>query len=229
MYFTHANLVWFMLEALDLTQLTQQVWGHATHPNNRMPYVIDPSCGSGTFLLRAMQMMSSTIRDNRAALVQTQDDETYFEAHFSHQTPNGWAKDFLYGCDPKFVMAITAQVNMVLHGDGSAHIYKWDSLRPLSDGPDRRLQPIPAGRRSVPAAGYSPDVSEQFDVIVSNPPFGITLAPETQRAVSTNFTLGSAASSESLFWSDMLNCSGREGVSLWSFPRACSTRLRAAT
>jgi type I restriction enzyme M protein len=215
MYFTHANLVWFMLEALDLTQLTQDTWQRATHPNDRMPYVIDPSCGSGTFLLRAMQMMSAAIRDNRATLVQTQDDETYYNSHLSDQNPNDWAKDYLYGSDPKFVMAITAKVNMVLHGDGSAHVYKWDSLRPLTVGPDRRLQPLPAGMRSVPVGSYPPEVSEQFDVVVSNPPFGITLAPETQKAVPTTFTLGTGTSSESLFlerYAQLLKPRGRLGV-----------------
>lgn len=215
MYFTHANLVWFMLEALNLTQLTQDTWRRASHPNDRMPYVIDPACGSGTFLLRAMQMMSLAVRENKAALVQNQDDDNYYASHLSDQNPNEWAKDFLYGCDPKFVMAITAKVNMVLHGDGSAHIFKWDALRPLSAGPDRRLQPLPSGKRSVPLGSYRLDVSEQFDVVVSNPPFGITLAPETQKAVPHNFSLGRSTSSESLFlerYAQLLRPRGRLGV-----------------
>lgn len=215
MYFTHANLVWFMLEAIDLTDLTQNTWRHATHPNDRMPYVIDPSCGSGTFLLRAMQMITASIRDHRAALVQTQDDQAYFDSHMSDATPNAWAKDYLYGADPKFVMAITAKVNMVLHGDGSAHIYKWDSLRPLSVAPERRLQPLPLSKRSTPTGSYQFDLSEQFDVVVSNPPFSITLAPETQRAVSQTFSLGPSTSSESLFlerYAQLLKPRGRLGV-----------------
>jgi type I restriction enzyme M protein len=215
MYFTHANLVWFMLESLDLTKLTQDVWRDATHPNQRMPYVIDPACGSGTFLLRAMQMMSSAIRDNKATLVQTHDDEMYFNGHLSDLNPNDWAKDFLYGCDPKFVMAITAKVNMVLHGDGSAHVYKWDGLRALSLAPDRRLQPLPPAQRSVPIGAYPTEVSEQFDVVISNPPFGITLAPETRKDASWVFTLGSSAPSESLFlerWAQLLKPKGRLAV-----------------
>jgi type I restriction enzyme M protein len=215
MYFTHANLVWFMLEAIDLKQLTQETWRRATHPNDRMPYVIDPSCGSGTFLLRAMQMMSSAIRDNSAGLVATQDDERYYRSNLSDQNPNYWAKDFLYGCDPKFVMAITAKVNMVLHGDGSAHVYKWDALGPLSAGPDRRLQPVPGAMRSTPQSMYNPELSEQFDVVISNPPFGITLAPETARSAPESFTLGVAASSESLFierYSQLLRPKGRLAV-----------------
>lgn len=215
MYFTHANLVWFILEALDLKQLTKDTWAKATHPNDRMPYVIDPSCGSGTFLLRAMQMMSASIRDDAAQLVATTDDERYFKAHLSDDNPNEWAKDFLFGCDPKFVMAITAKVNMVLHGDGSAHIFKWDSLKALASSPDAKLRPQAAQLRSVPDARYGPDLCEQFDVVVSNPPFGITLAPETAKGVPSAFTLPRTTSSESLFlerYTQLLKPKGRLGV-----------------
>jgi type I restriction enzyme M protein len=214
MYFTHANLVWFMLEALDIKGLTREIWKSASHPNNRMPYVIDPSCGSGAFLLRAMQMMSSSIREDQASLVSTQDDQKYFDSHLADSNPNEWAKDFLYGCDPKFVMAITAKVNMVLHGDGSAHIFKWDSLSPLRNAPDLRLGPATAERAMV-SAGYGYEVCEQFDVVVSNPPFGITLSPETRAAVPSTFSLGSSTSSESLFlerWAQLLKPKGRLGV-----------------
>ena len=214
MYFTHSNLVWFILEAIDLQQLTIDTWRAATHPNDRMPRVIDPACGSGTFLLRSMQMMSAAIRGDRETLVATQDDERYFDSHLSDSNPNEWAKDFLYGCDPKFVMAITAKVNMVLHGDGSAHIFKWDSLLPLSASPDLRLGPLSAGR-SIPEADYRHDVCEQFDAVVSNPPFGITFAPETRQGIPTSYSLGAATSSESLFlerWAQLLKPKGRLGV-----------------
>ena len=164
MYFTHTNLVWFMLEALDIKGLTREIWKSAAHPNDRMPYVIDPSCGSGAFLLRAMQMMSSAIREDQTNLVSTQDDQKYFDSHLADSNPNEWAKDFLYGCDPKFVMAITAKVNMVLHGDGSAHIFKWDSLSPLGNAPDLRLRPATAKRAMAPA-GYPFEVCEQFDIV----------------------------------------------------------------
>lgn len=214
MYFTHSNLVWFMLEALDLKGLTVEKWKNASHPNDRMPHVIDPACGSGAFLLRAMQMMSSAIREDRAELVSTQDEKKYFDSHLADSNPNEWAKDFLYGCDPKFVMAITAKVNMVLHGDGSAHIFKWDSLMPLSAAPDRRLRPTTTGR-SVGQSEYPHDVCEEFDVVVSNPPFGITFAPETRAAIPSTFSLGASTSSESLFverWGQLLRPKGRLGV-----------------
>ena len=145
MYFTHANLVTFILEAIDLDGLTVQAWKKATHPENRLPYVIDPACGSGTFLLRAMPIITNAIRSRKQALVNDDESADFLNARMSDNNPNYWAEHFLYGMDPKFVMAITAKVNMVLHGDGSVHIFKYDALSPFSAFTDANGKLKPAG------------------------------------------------------------------------------------
>jgi type I restriction enzyme M protein len=56
---------------------------------------------------------------------------------------------------------------------------------------------------------------EQFDVVVSNPPFGITLAPETKKGITAAFIQGDATSSEALFlerYAQLLKPRGRLGV-----------------
>lgn len=215
MYFTHANLVHFILEAIDLQSLTVEVWTKATHPENRLPYIIDPACGSGSFLLKAMAMMTEAIRGRREDLVIDLDAEQFYSARMSDAMPNYWAEHFVYGIDPKFVMAITAKVNMVLHGDGSAHIFKADALQPLARYDDDRLRPAGEKTRSIERARYSPDLCEKFDVVVSNPPFGIKLASETKKAVPSTFDLRAASPSECFFlerWFQLLRPGGRLGV-----------------
>jgi type I restriction enzyme M protein len=172
MYFTHDNLVNFMLHAVDLRGLTTTVWESATHPENRLPYVIDPACGSGTFLLRAMRVISETVETQQEELVTDLESESFFRTKMSDPMPNTWAESFLYGFDPKFVMAITAKVNMVLHGDGSAHIFKYDAFSQLSSYSDARLRPVgDDSLRSIPRARYNPDVCEPFDLVsLSKPP-----------------------------------------------------------
>jgi type I restriction enzyme M protein len=114
--------------------------------------------------------------------------------------PNTWAESFLYGFDPKFVMAITAKVNMVLHGDGSAHILKNDAFAPLSSYSDARLRPVgDDSLRSIPRSRYSPDMCESFDLVISNPPFGITLSTETRNMLKRTFSLDTSAPSEAFF------------------------------
>ncbi len=201
MYFTHDNLVRFMVEAVGLKQLIYKTWKSASHPENRLPYIIDPACGSGTFLLHCMQAVTDTVRNGNRIFTADPEAEEFFAVNFSVDRPNRWAERFIYGFDPKFVMAITAKVNMVLHGDGSAHVLKEDAFSPFSKYPEDqvRLRPRNETQRSVPGARYSSDMCETFDLLVSNPPFGVTLAQETRTKVRSTFTLPESTSSEGLF------------------------------
>lgn len=199
MYFTHDNIVRFMVEAADLSGLTRTTWLASTHPDNRLPYVIDPACGSGTFLLHAMNTITNAVKAGEETLVSDHDSEQFYKARLSDDQPNYWAENFVYGFDPKFIMAITAKVNMVLHGDGSAHIFKEDAFRPFSKYADIRLRPSSDSSRSAPRARYAPDMCESFDLVVSNPPFAITIPSETRATLGKTFSLPDSTPSEGLF------------------------------
>jgi type I restriction enzyme M protein len=217
MYFTHSNLVRFIIEALDLGGLTKETWKKATHPDNRLPYVIDPACGSGAFLLHTMNQITSAIKKEFRSLVSDQEETQFYTARMSDEMPNYWAENFIYGFDPKFIMAITSKVNMVLHGDGSAHILKYDAFKPFSSYNDTKLRLAGETERSVPRSVYEKDVCETFDVVLSNPPFGVTLASDTQRTLSKTFTLSDKNPSEALFIErafQLLKPKGRLGVVL---------------
>jgi type I restriction enzyme M protein len=199
MYFTHDNIVRFMVEAVDIVGLTKAVWQKSNHPDNRLPYVIDPACGSGTFLLHAMNRITETVKSANANLVVDHDSEQFYKARLSDDQPNYWAENFVYGFDPKFIMAITAKVNMVLHGDGSAHVFKDDAFKSFSSYSDVRLRPCSEAQRTVDRSLYRPDLCESFDVVISNPPFGITIASETRARLNETFTLPENTPSEGLF------------------------------
>lgn len=199
MYFTHDNIVRFMVEAVDIGGLTKSVWLKSNHPDNRLPYVIDPACGSGTFLLHAMNRITETVKSATGSLVVDHDSEQFYKARLSDDQPNYWAENFVYGFDPKFIMAITAKVNMVLHGDGSAHVFKDDAFKPFASYTDVRLRPCSEVQRSVDRTRYKPDLCESFDVVISNPPFGITIASETRAKLGKTFTLSESTQSEGLF------------------------------
>ena len=80
MYFTHDNIVRFMVEAADLGGLTHEVWQQSDHPQNRLPYVIDPACGSGTFLLHAMNTITTTVKGDTKAFVADHDSKQFVTA-----------------------------------------------------------------------------------------------------------------------------------------------------
>jgi len=217
MYFTHSNLVHFMVHALDINNLAKNVFKKATHHNNRMPYIIDPACGSGSFLLVAMNRITDTILKNQSTLVKDDESKEFVNHYLTPESPNLWAKDFLYGFDPKFVMALTSKVNMVLHGDGSAHIYKYDGLDSLSKYNDSRLNEIPRHQSTVDKTKYQKPVCERFDALITNPPFGITIDENIKKNIPQNFKLSQTSNSEALFferWFQLLKPLGRLGVVL---------------
>ena len=230
MYFTHDNIARFMVEAVGLRGLTRRKWRAATHPDQRLPYVFDPACGSGTFLLHAMHTITDEVRSNGSWFAKTDSDEDFLKQHLSDGSPNGWAKDFLYGFDPKFIMAMTAKLNMVLHGDGVAHLFKEDAYKPIGSYSDARLRPTDTPDRSLPENAYRPRVCETFDVVVSNPPFGVTLSPETRQTLGRAFTLPANSSTEALFVErafQLLRPGGRLAVVLpESILNAADTELR---
>lgn len=217
MYFTHSNLVRFMVEAIGLNSLTKETWKKATHPENRLPYVIDPACGSGTFLLHAMKVITQSIKDNEDTLVDDFDSKQFYSARMSDNMPNYWAENFIYGFDPKFIMAITAKVNMVLHGDGSAHIFKEDAYSSFTKYSDPKLRPAGDTSRSVNKSNYAFDMCETFDVVLSNPPFGVTLSADITKTLTRSFSLPGTLPSEALFIErcfQLLKPKGRLGLVL---------------
>jgi type I restriction enzyme M protein len=215
MFFTHANLVAFILEAVDLEGLTVQTWKRARRPDDRLPCVIDPACGSGAFLLQARDRITRAVRSRKEQLATDPDSRRFLQDRLSNDSPHAWAEQFLYGMDPKFIMAVTARVNMVLHGGGSGRLFKYDALKPLSAYADERLRPAGDADRTLPRSSYPCDVAESFDLVVSNPPFGVTLSPEAAAARETTFSLKGSTSSECLFlerWFQLLKPGGRLGV-----------------
>lgn len=217
MYFTHSNIARFMVEAIDLENLTQKIWNSSNHPDNRLPYIIDPACGSGTFLLHAMPVVTKAIKEHEKELVCDFEAKQFYNARMSDDVPDYWAENFIYGFDPKFIMAITAKVNMVLHGDGSAHIFKYDAFSHFSKYKDVKLRPIAENARSVERSKYAKDMCETFDVVLSNPPFGVSLSSETVKGLNNAFSLPDSTSSETLFIErcfQLLKPNGRLGIVL---------------
>ena len=88
---------------------------------------------------------------------------------------------------------------MVLHGDGSAHIFKQDAFKSFASFANSRFRAAGDSNRSIPRSCYRPDACETFDLVVSNPPFGIKLASDTKIALPQHFSLKISSPSEALF------------------------------
>jgi type I restriction enzyme M protein len=221
-FFTHPNIVRFVLHAIGLDQLAVDlVNGKENAVKPRLPFICDPACGSGTFLIEAMKLITSVITGSGNVSTAKKTNE-FVAANFPDLTPNVWAKEFIYGCEIYGDLGLATKVNMVLHGDGNINIFAGDpqgnGLKPFKEYelPGK----ISALARSQLKSSYSYDrsVNESFDIIVSNPPFSIkkkALPPED--VLEKSFVFFDKPNSENLFierWYQLLREGGRIGVVL---------------
>ncbi|MBB6497793.1 restriction endonuclease subunit M [Methanococcus maripaludis] len=212
-FFTHSNIVRFIVYALALDELAI----NKLNNNMELPYVIDPSTGSGTFLIEAMKVITKELKYNQKSKINNSDRvKNKFEEYFMPDyRENKWAKDYLYGIETNFNLGLAAKVNMLMHGDESPKIFVKDGLLPFNeyDGSEPNL----LNKYSKNDLYDNREVNEKFDVVISNPPFSVTLGQDAKKSLENEFLFSSKKNSENLFierWYQLLNENGRLGVVL---------------
>ena len=147
-YFTPRPIVKFIVDVLPITHES---------------LVLDTSCGSGGFLLHALDKVRSQAND-------------YFEPgtakHYSHW--HHFAANNLYGIEINEQIARTAKMNMIIHDDGHTNVVASDGLVPPADI-----------RRATKNQGFKED---RFDFIITNPPFGSSVK-QTEKAYLNQYSL----------------------------------------
>lgn len=194
-FFTPVKLVDFMIKLCGGTDYAKEIFeqkpdGRGVH---RLPYVIDPSCGVGTFLIRYMQCVTDSLGVDEYK--NTLNERTR-EAHatlFPSQAKNAWAQKSLYGIENNYDLGLAAKVNMILHGDGSMNTWIASGLLPfkkyyIEDRPGSFLE----------KTGSNEQVNEKFDLVLSNPPFSIKLTDDDKKEIKSAFS-GEIGQSEDLF------------------------------
>jgi type I restriction enzyme M protein len=171
-YLTHPNIVDFILYGLKLDELTLDLINNET----RLPYIIDPACGSGTFLIHAMKLIDKTKEEaeKKGKIKKDYATQEFLDKSFQRLRKNAWADEYIYGIEINSDLAMASKVNMVLHGDGSANIEPQDGLIDFENY-HKKLQV------KIKSQVYRFPVNEQFDVVVSNPPFSVTVDKDTAK------------------------------------------------
>jgi type I restriction enzyme M protein len=216
-FFTHPNIVSFVLHILGIDELaTALVSGKENPAKPRLPFICDPACGSGTFLIESMKLITKSVltpsKVSRSIVV-----DRFIASNFPKLKENTWAREYIYGVEINSDLALATKVNMVLHGDGSINIFAKDGLLPFSKFEIPSKVSILAKSEVVPNYSYKYEVNEGFDVVISNPPFAIDLDNETKRTLPQRFLNAQKANSENLFierWFQLLRENGRFGVVL---------------
>ncbi|NLA52564.1 MAG: N-6 DNA methylase [Alcaligenaceae bacterium] len=213
-FFTPTPIVNFLLYALQLDNLAIDRLNNDKH----LPLIIDPSAGSGTYLVEAMKLITKEVKYKQFHKVKTSKDVKWrFEELFKpdHQE-NKWARNYLYGSEINFDLGTASKVNMILHGDGSTNIFVKDGLLPFRFYV-KEMSPNYLETATADTLYNDKEVNAKFDVVISNPPFSVDLDTQTQREVKNAFVFGDKKNSENLFlerYYQLLNEGGRLGVVL---------------
>lgn len=147
-YFTPRPIVKFIVDSLPIEHKSR---------------VLDTSCGSGGFLLYALDK------------VRQQADEFYDDGtieHFRHW--HDFAEKNLFGIEINEQIARTAKMNMIIHDDGHTNVIAADGL--LNDS-------------EMQAKSKNKEFEYgTFDFIITNPPFGSSIK-QTEKAYMHQYNL----------------------------------------
>lgn len=124
--------------------------------------IIDPTCGTGGFLVATMNILREHIRAQQLRKWGDQEGKAEEE---TNRILKEIVNSNLLGIDFNPILVRAAQMNLVMHGDGSTNIFQVNSLLP------------PGEWSSTPPNDVANYVkSNSFDLIVTNPPFGAYIA-----------------------------------------------------
>ena len=112
--------------------------------------VLDPSCGSGGFLLHALDYMRKQAGDYFDKATQPVEYFNYW---------HDFAAKHLYGIEINDEIARVAKMNMIVHDDGHTNVISHDALESIDKMKEHNK-------------GFS---ENRFDLILTNPPFGSTI------------------------------------------------------
>ena len=213
-FFTPTPIVNFLLYALQLDDLAI----NKLNSCRELPLIIDPSAGSGTYLVEAMKLITKEIKYKQKDKLKTsrQINQRFEELFKPDYNENKWAREYLYGSEINFDLGTSSKVNMILHGDGSTNIFVKDGLLPFRYYV-KETSPNFLETSTIEEHYYDKEVNGKFDVAVSNPPFNVDLAKETQREIKNTFVFSDKKNSENLFierYYQLLREGGRLGVVL---------------
>lgn len=168
-YFTPRNIIAFAIQMLDI---------------KAEDTVMDPACGSGGFLLHALDHV-------RKLASEYYDDDS--KEHFNYW--HSFAEKRLFGIEINEEIARVAKMNMIVHDDGHTNVIGNDALEPLADI-GRKSQSfsdiLGLYRETVYNAETGKneeivkrDENKGFNKIPTNPPFGAVIKDELHSYLSS--------------------------------------------
>ncbi|WP_250277557.1 restriction endonuclease subunit M [[Clostridium] colinum] len=153
-YFTPRKIVSFIIDSLPIKKDSK---------------VLDTSCGSGGFLLHALDKVR---REATEIYPKYKEDVNAYKRWFKYW--HSFAENNLFGIEINEQIARTAKMNMIIHDDGHTNVVSADGLLAPED--------------LIKRTGNIGFKEGSFDFIITNPPFG-SIIKQTEKAYLHQYSL----------------------------------------
>jgi type I restriction-modification system DNA methylase subunit len=151
-YFTPRAIVKFIVDVLPITHES---------------LVLDTSCGSGGFLLHALDKVRREANEYYSDYLTNLDESKQHEKHW-----HDFAANNLFGIEINEQIARVAKMNMIIHNDGHTNVISSDGLRDSKD--------------LIKRSGNDGFTYNRFNFIITNPPFG-SVIKQTEQAYMNQY------------------------------------------
>ncbi len=168
-FFTPVPIAQFIIKSLPLDKIVDEKLKQKN--GELLPYMIDYAAGSGHFITEYMHEVQNIItqKDPKKYIEGTKKALSYWQnANYE------WATDYVYGVEKDYRLVKVGKVGCYLHGDGLANVILSDGLGNFVDTKDYK------GKLKKSFDDNSKD-NQQFDIILSNPPYSVSSFKQTTR------------------------------------------------
>jgi len=138
-------------------------------PINHNSLVLDTSCGSGGFLLHALDKVRKQAGDYYPDEIKT-DTRPEGKNHYNHW--HNFAAHNLFGIEINEKIARVAKMNMIIHDDGQTNVIASDGLLD--------------SKELIESSGNKGFAYNHFNFIITNPPFG-SLIKQIEKAYMSQY------------------------------------------
>ena len=175
-FFTPVPIAQFISKSLP-------IWEIIKEKNNKeeihiLPYCMDYASGAGHFLTEIMEEINHYINEdiNKDFIKNGRAKKEYN----SYKNNFDWAKEYIYGIEKDYRLAKTTKISTFLNGDGDAIIICGDGLDNFNKSKDYKNR--------LKSSEEKKEINN-FDVVVSNPPYSVSGFKTTLKNGKESFDL----------------------------------------
>jgi len=161
----------------------------STYPEDRWinAKILDPACGTGGFLIAVINLMKQYLFE--IEMEKWHNEET--ASNMIVEAIREYCEANLYAIDFNPLLVRAAQMNEVMHGNGSGNLFSINSLLHPTQWPDEMRKKIKL---------------EEFDMVFTNPPFGSKI-PIDDPSILEQYALGHVWDNDTLEKKDKIQSS----------------------